>query len=46
MAQETCPPGNKYIHNNRRTVGQGVFYAVHVISNTEYVLKGKKEINY
>lgn len=38
------PPGNEHIHN-RRIVGHGVYYAVHVISNTKYVLKGKQAIN-
>jgi hypothetical protein len=27
--------------NNRITVGRGVFYAVRVVPNTQYVVKGK-----
>jgi hypothetical protein len=32
--------GNEYKRNNR-TVGRGVFHAVSVVSNTQYVVKGK-----
>jgi hypothetical protein len=28
-------------HNNRRTVGRGVCYVVHVVSSAQYVVKGK-----
>jgi hypothetical protein len=33
---------NRYICNNRRTVEWDVFYAVCVISNTQYIVKGSR----
>jgi hypothetical protein len=38
---ETRFRGNEYTRNNRRTVGRRVFYAVPVVPDTEYVVKGK-----
>jgi hypothetical protein len=43
-ARETLSRGNEYKCNNRRTVGRGIFYVVRVVSNTHYVVKGKKAI--
>jgi hypothetical protein len=34
-------PATTNTHNNRRTLERGVFYAVYVVSNTQYVGKGK-----
>jgi hypothetical protein len=39
-------PAAKNIHNNRRTVGLGVFYVVHVVSNTQYAVKEKWKMSY
>jgi hypothetical protein len=33
--------GNGYTRNNRIIVGRGVFYVACVVSNTQYVVKGK-----
>jgi hypothetical protein len=34
-------PAAMHTHDNGRTVGSGVFYVVHVVSDTVYVMKGK-----
>jgi hypothetical protein len=45
MARPILSRGSEYTHNNRRTVGHRVFYAVRVVSDTQYILRVKQMIN-
>jgi hypothetical protein len=45
MARQTRSRGNEYTRSNR-SVGCGVFYAIRVTSNTQYIVKGKYANNF
>jgi hypothetical protein len=41
-----CQRSNSYSHNNRRTVGSGVFCTDRVLSNTQYAVKGEQALSF